>query len=221
MHKNCEFITQVIGCTLLAILVPIIAAGTITKRSSSCLPSALVAVFQPIRLHYELATARFIRKRLICFNDISLAIEFRIEVKKIAELEKELTKHTRAQQGLETVFQLTINTILACYAQSSTKTQQGLAAIFTQDAYVFMGASISPKVIIAILLTMNSVSLVRTYASGFTMGHGSNYSSFGKLLVFLFVASAVLVRIMSMTMYFTPTLGLFNLLHHHQSLYLF
>ena len=180
-----------------------------------------MAIFQPIRLHYELATARFIRKRLICFNDISLAIDLRIEVKKIAELEKELTKHTRVQQGLEAVFQLTINTILACYAQSSTKTQQGLAAIFTQDAYVFMGASISPKIIIAVLLTMNSISLIRTYGSGFTMGHGSNYSLFGKLLVFMFVASAVLVRIMSMTMYFTPTLGLFNLLHHHQSLYLF
>ena len=179
-----------------------------------------MAVFQPIRLQYELATARFIRKRLICFNDISLAIDHRIEVKKIARLEKELTKHTKVQQGLETVFQLTINTILACYAQSSTKTTQGLAAIFTQDAYVFLGATISPQMIIAILLTLNSVSLIRTYMSGFTMGYSSNYNLFGKLLVFLYVAFAIGVRIMSMTLYFTPMLGLFNLLHHLQSLYL-
>ena len=203
---------------MFAIFIPIIAAGTITKRSGSCcLLSALVAVCQPIRLHYELATARFIRKRLICFNDISLAIDLRIEVKKIAELEKELTKHIKIQQGLETVFQLTIDTILVCYAQSSTRTSQGLAAIFTQNAYVFMGATISPKMIIAVLLTMNSITLIRTYMSGFIVGHSSNYNFLGKFLVFLYVAFAIGVRIMSMTLYFTPMLGLFSLLHHFQS----
>ena len=166
-----------------------------------------------------MATAKFIRKRLICFNDISLATEFRLEIKKIGELEKEITKHTRVQQGLETVFQITINTILVCYAHSSTKTRQGLAAIFTQDAFVLMGATISPEVVIAVLLTMNSISLIRAHMNGFIMGHGSNYSLFGKLLVFLYVASAIVVRIMSMILYFAPPLGLFDLLHHYQSLY--
>ena len=166
-----------------------------------------------------MATAKFIRKRLICFNDISLAIDLRLEIKKIEELEKELTKHTRVQQGLETVFQITINTILVAYAHSSTKTRQGLAAIFTQDAFVFMGATVSPEVVIAVLITMNSVSLIRAHMNGFIMGHGSNYSLVGKLLVFLYVTSAIIVRITSMTLYFTPSLGLFNLLHHYQSLY--
>ena len=203
-----------------AILLPIIVAGTITKRSGSfCLLSTLVAVFQPLRLHFELATAKFIRKRLICMEDISLAIDLTLEVKKIEQLEKELTKHNRVQQGLETVFQTTINTILACYAYSSTKTRQGLAAIFTQDDFAFMGVTISPKMIIVILLTMNSISLIRAHMNGLIMGHGSNYNFVGKLLVFLFVASAIVVRIMSMTLYFTPMLGLFNLLHHYQSLY--
>ena len=202
-------------------MVPIITAGTITERRGSCwLLSILLAIFQPIRLHYELATAKFIRKRLICFNDISLAFDLIVEVKKIEELETELTKHTKLQQGLETVFQITINTILASYAHSSTKTTQGLAAIFTQDAFVSMGATISPEMIIGILITMNSLSLVRAHMNGFIMGHGSNYSIFGKLLVFLYVGSAIFVRITSMTMYFTPMLGLFNLLHHHQGLHL-
>ena len=152
-------------------------------------------------------------------EDISLAIDLTLEVKKIEQLEKELTKHNRVQQGLETVFQTTINTILACYAYSSTKTRQGLAAIFTQDDFALMGVTISPKVIIVILLTMNSISLIRAHMNGLIMGHGSNYNFVGKLLVFLFVASAIVVRIMSMTLYFTPMLGLFNLLHHYQSLY--
>ena len=164
-----------------------------------------------------MATAKFIRKRLICFNDISLAIDLRLEIKKIEELEKELTKHTRVQQGLETVFQITINTILVAYAHSSTKTRQGLAAIFTQDTYIIMGATISPKVIIAVLIAMNSLSLVRAHMNGFIMGHGSNYNLLGKLLVFAYVASALFVRIMSMAMYFTPMLGSFNLLNHYQS----
>ena len=203
---------------MFAIVGPIIAAGTTTKRNGSCrLLSILLAVFQPIILHYKLATAKFIRKRLICFNDIFLAIDLKLEVKKIEELEKELTKHTRVQQGLETVFQATINTILVCYAHSSTKTRQGLAATFTQAHFVIMGVTIPPTVIIAVLITMNLISLIRTHMNGFIMGHGSNYRINGKLLVFFFVASAIVVRIMSMTMYFTPMLGLFNLLHHYQS----
>ena len=152
-------------------------------------------------------------------KDISLAIDLKVEVKKIEELEKELTKYTKVQQGLETVFQTTINAILACYAHSSTKTRQGLAAIFTQDDFAFMGTTISPKVIIAVLLAMNSMSLIRAHMNGFIMGHGSNYNLLGKLLLFLFVASAIFVRIVSMTMYFAPMLGMFNLLHHYQSLY--
>ena len=152
-------------------------------------------------------------------EDISLAIDLTLEVKKIEQLEKELTKHNRVQQGLETVFQTTINTILACYAYSSTKTRQGLAAIFTQDDFAFMGTTISPNVIVAVLLTMNLMSLIRAHMNGFIMGHGSNYILRGKLLVYLFVASAIVVRIMSFTMYFTPLLGLFNLLRHYQGLY--
>ena len=202
-------------------MVPIIAAGTITKRSQSCcLSNTLVAVFQPIRLHYELATVKFIRKRLICLNDISLAFDLSVEVRRIEELETELTKHNKLQQGLETVFQITINTILASYAHSSTKTTQGLAAVFTQDAFVFMDATISPEMIIGILITMNSLSLVRAHMNGFIMGHASNYCLFGKVLVFLYVTFAIFVRILSMTMYFAPTLGLFNLLHHLQGLYI-
>ena len=201
-------------------MVPIITAGTFTKRCGSCcLLTPLIAVFQPILLCYELATARFIRKRLICFNDISLAISLKVEVNKIKGLEEELTKHTKVQQGLETVFQTTINTILVCYAYSSTKTRQGLAAIFVQDAFVFMGATISPEMIVVVLLTLNLVSLIRAHMSGFTMGYGSNYNLFGKLVVLLFVVSSIAVRIVSMSMFFAPVLGLFNLLHHYQSLY--
>ena len=203
-------------------MVPIITAGTITKIRGSCwLLNIIAAVYEPIRLHYELVAAKFIRKRLICFNDISLAIDLQVEVKKIEELEKELAKHIRIQQGLETVFQITINTILVYYANSSTKTRQGLAAIFTQDAFVFLGATISPKMIIAVLLVLNSMSLIRAHMSGFIVGYGSNYNLFGKVLVFLFIVLAIFVRIMSMTMYFTPTLGLLNLLHHHQGFYIF
>ena len=152
-------------------------------------------------------------------KNISLAIDLKVEVKKIEELEKELTQHSRVQQGLETVFQTTINAILACYAHSSTKTRQGLAAIFTQDDFAFMGTTISPKVIIAVLLAMNLMTLIRAHMNGFIMGHGSNYNLLGKLLLFLFVASAIVVRIVSITMYFAPMLGLFNLLYHYQSLY--
>ena len=79
---------------------------------------------------------------------MSVAIYFKEQIDKIKELREELNKHIRLQLGLETIFQVAGNTLLLFYAKSSTKTRQGLAALFEKDALVIAGTTFSSQVVI-------------------------------------------------------------------------
>ena len=59
--------------------------------------------------------------------------------------------------GTETVFQLVGNVILLCYAYSNTKSTQGLAALFEEDSVDIYVTTISSKVVLCLLLTINMV----------------------------------------------------------------
>ena len=52
--------------------------------------------------------------------------------------------------------------------------------------------------------------------NGIVDGHGCNYSLFGFCLLFTIITCASTIRILAMILYFAPSLGLFNLLHHYQ-----
>lgn len=170
----------------------------------------------PILLHYQLTAAKLIRKQILKQNDLSLAIEFKDVSTKINTLEEKLVKQNRVQLGTETVFQLVGNVILLCYAYSNTKSTQGLAALFEQDSVDISITTISSKVVLCLLLTINMVSYVLVHYKGMVEQYGTIYSFIGKLMLMLCIACSSIVRIMSMTLYFSPSLGLFNLLHHFQ-----
>ena len=131
----------------MAILVPTILSGFIRKRNgsasiSSILIELLTSPIRPIGLHFELITAKYLRKKLLVLNDVMMAPNYKEIVLKIQTIEQELLRHLRLQSGLETMFQVTINTILLLYAASLTRSRQGLAALFDQDAFVFLGITL-------------------------------------------------------------------------------
>ena len=63
---------------------------------------------------------------------------------------------------------------------------------------------------------MNLVSFVKVQINGIVEGFASNYSFTGKAMILFGIICAALVRIGSMTLYFSTYLGLFDLLHHYQ-----
>ena len=209
-------------CTFLSIVVPMFVAGSLRIRKFS-IKSIIVNIFaspiQPILLHYQLTAAKLIRKQILKQNDLSLAIEFKDVSTKINTLEKKLVKQNRVQLGTETVFQLVGNIILLCYAHSNTKSTQGLAALFEQDSVDIFITTISSKVVFYLLLTINMVSYISVHYKGIVQGYGTNYRLIGKLTLMLWIACSSFVRIMSMTLYFSPSLGLFHLLQHYQGIY--
>ena len=208
---------QVIWCTFLSIVVPMLIAGSLRKDGGKrTLINFLTAVIQPIFLYYKLSSSKLIRYKILRQNDISLAVEFKDITTKIKVMEDQLVMQHRVQVGTETVFQLAGNVILVCYAYSQTKTTQGLAALFQHDSVDILSISISSKLVLGLLLVMNLVTYIWVHYGGIVKGHGANHSLIAKFLLVLCIACCSFVRIMSIALYFSPTLGLFNLLRHYQ-----
>ena len=180
----------------------------------------LTAPLRPIILHYQLTVSKLLRFRILKQTDLALASCWEKVCIEIKRQETELHKQARLQLGLETIFQLAGNVVLLCYGYSQTKTSQGLAALFKQDNVTVCDINFSSNFILGILLAMNLMTFVRVNFNCIIEGYGYNCKIIGKLLLLMCIAVGSLIRISSMTLYFAPTLGLFDLLHHYQGMFL-
>ena len=172
--------------------------------------------FQPIQLHYKLVVAKFIKETIIKQTDLTLASSYDEICTRIKQIENKLTKHNQVQLGFETIYQLIGTSILICYANSDTKTRQGLTAFFKENNLDFMGFTLTSEVAITILLALNLLSFIKAHFTGVITGYASNYHLVGKFVILLCITLNAIVRVGSISLYFSPVLGLFNLLHHYQ-----
>ena len=209
-----------IWCTFLSILAPLLIVGSFKKSNDKItllkrLVGICTAIIKPIQLQYELVAIKLVKNKLLIMNDLTMAPNFQEVVMKIKCLEGEILRHTRMQLGLETIFQVTANAILLLYAQSTTRARQGLSSLFDKDVTI-MGFSLPPELVIGILLAINLMSFIKIQMNGMIEGYASNYSILGKVVMLINIICSTTVRIASMTLYFSTTLGLFDLLNHFQ-----
>ena len=207
--------------TFLSIVVPLLITASIRKSIAnktlfSILKDIVATIVHPITLHFKLVASKWTKNKLLRQNDKSFASEFEEIVLMIRKLETELIKHIRLQVGLESTFQTIGNTTLLLYAYSSTRTKQGLVALFQEGAFNFLSLTIKSETVAIILLVLNLLSIIKAHFQGIVEGFGSDYSFFGRIMVFVTIMCANIVRIMSCIFYFTSTLGLFDLLCHYQ-----
>ena len=87
--------------------------------------------------------------------------------------------------------------------------------------FVILSVPFSSKFILGVLMAMNLASFINVHTNGILQGYSSNNNLVGKLMLMLCIFCGSLIRIASMILYFAPTLGLFNLLHHYQGRLLF
>ena len=212
---------QIILCYLLSILIPILIAGTTRKKDGKINPCAflldvITAIIHPIQLRFRLAASKFIKNEIILLNDARIDQNFKDIVMKIRELDRDLLKQTRLYLGLETIFQVAGSTVLLFFAKSSTKTSQGLSALLKNNTSVFMGLSLPSEVVIGVLLFVNLLSFIFVHINGMVQGYASNYKFLGKFTILLSITCAVFVRIASILLYFSTSLGMFDLLRHYQ-----
>ena len=210
--------------TFLSIVVPLLITASIRKTVPnktlfSIFKDIVTTIVHPITLHFKLVASKWTKNQLLRQNDKSFASEFEEIVLMIRKLETELIKHIRLQVGLESTFQTIGNSTLLFYAYSSTRTKQGLVALFDEGAFNFLdflGLTIKSETVAVILLVLNLLSLIKAHFQGIVEGFGSDYSFCGRIMVFVTIMCANIVRIMSCILYFTSPLGLFDLLRHYQ-----
>ena len=214
---------QIIWCTLLSILIPILIDATTRKKNGKFNPCAflfdvITSIIHPIQLRFRLAASKFIKNEIILLNDARIGENFKDIVMKIRELDRDLLKQTRLYLGLETSFQVAGSTVLLFFAKSSTKTSQGLSALLENNTSVVMGLSLPSEVVIAALLVVSLLCFLNVHINGTVEGYASNYKLLGKLTILIGIICAVFVRVASILLYFSTNLGLFNLLRHYQGM---
>ena len=201
-------------------MVPILIACSIKDRMNKSIAYILLdyltGIFQPIQLHYKLVAAKFIREILIKQNDLTLVSSYEESCTRIKRMENDLIKHNQVQLGFETIYQLIGTSILISYANSNTKTRQGLKALFEEQNHDFIGINLTSEVAITILLALNFLSFTKAHFTGIVTGYASNYQLVGKFMILLCITINSIVRVGSITLFFSPVLGLFNLLNHYQ-----
>ena len=177
----------------------------------------LTSIIHPIRLNHKLVLARSITQKILKKKSNCLAEAFRENSNKIDQASEENCKHIRLQQGLETIYQLAISVILLFYAQSKTKTSQGLSGLFEADRIYIMGISVSPTFVITTNVVINFLSFTNANINGIRRSD-SHFPIISKFMLATSILCACIARIMSMVLYFAPVLGLFDLLFHYKGL---
>ena len=114
--------------------------------------------------------------------------------------------------GLETYYQVICQIVVLLLSKSKTPTTRGLQAIFDQRTTIF-GVEVDPETILVlsiawslktcILAQLNSLKREKVF-----------FPIFSKLLVLLWSTVSSLKRILSVTVFFAPSLGLGSLLFH-------
>jgi hypothetical protein len=204
---------------LLSIVIPILLAGTIKLgKVSPCslFFDILTAVVKPLILHHRLTVAKIVRMKILKQNDMALASKYNEICTTIKTTQNELFKHARLHLSIETIYQLAGSIILLCLGYSHTRTTQGLSAMFMQDEIVIMNITITSNFVLGTFMAMNLTSFVLVHFNGIVQEYSSNTRMAGKLMLILSVLLGSLMRISSITLYFSPILGLFQLLHHYQ-----
>ena len=197
--------------------------STLQKRSDKTrliryILDIFITIVHPIQLQYELVANKLIKKKLLFVDDVNMASNFDEVIMKIKLLEEQMISHSRLQLGLETIFQVTGNTMLLFFTYSETRARQGLTSSINSNTDIFRGLTLPSELLIALFLLMNLLSFVKVQMNGMIEGFASNYSFKGKAMILLGIICAALVRIASMTLFFSTNLGLFDLLHHYQGM---
>ena len=124
------------------------------------------------------------------------------------EIHFHLCCHTKLELGLETILQSCLQLTLLFYALSETRTTEGLSEIFGRDIEH------------ELTLTFLILSIIWSFVSNI-LSHIQGLSSkrrrfpiTSKIAVAAYSFFSITTRVMAILLYFSPSLGLFNLLQH-------
>ena len=139
-----------------------------------------------------------------------------------------LRQFKRCELGIETVYQICGQAILALYAVSETKTTEGLVKLFEnnpEDKVSLIGSESVPTVFQSRTFILTYLILSTFWSCISCLGScvaslspkREHFPTSSKLMAYLFVFCSLLRRVFCIVMYFAVPFGLFSLLRHAQS----
>ena len=118
----------------------------------------------------------------------------------------------KIELGLETYYQVIAQIVVLLLAKTKTPTTRGLEAIFDQKSRIF-GCEVNAETILALSIAISLKSCILAQLSSM-MGEKVFFPFTSKIIAFLWSFFGALKRVLSVTMFFAPSLGLFSTLYH-------
>ena len=115
---------------------------------------------------------------------------------------------------METLYQVALQIVLLFFTQTNTPTTGGLESFFAKKT--FLGLEIDPTWILVIFVGLSLKSCIFQHIKAVSAEKGF-FGLKAKLAVFAWAVFATIRKVASIVCFFTPSLGLFNLLHHWQA----
>ena len=170
---------------------------------SGILYSCLMVIFMPV---FPIVT--IMRERILDHASKT----YQVSSHYLEQANVQMSQYISADLVLETIFQLFIQTLLLLSARSETRTILGMERLFDpEEEMLFM----SPEFLLVISISGSLVSCVRSHMKGISKKRAHS-SATSTAVMLLFTLSSIFLRMFSYTLYFTPCLGLFNVLRHLQ-----
>ena len=129
-------------------------------------------------------------------------------------LKIQLVEFLKLDLGMEVFYQVSLQIILLLFTQTKTPTTGGWESFFEQDSY--LGLPLHPETILALSATWSLKTCIFLHIKTISVEKGF-FTVTSRMAVFCWALFATLRKVLSNLAFFTPSLGLFSLLHHWQA----
>ena len=136
------------------------------------------------------------------FNELTLLL---------LQMEEQRKKMVKIDMAFEISNQMFLNILLVLFSISETRTETAFESLFNQEGEADFGISN-----LTIFIASTVVSFL-SFLNLFTSAHASNWPFKSKLVVGVYGTMNLALRLLAMILYFTPSLGLLNILRHYQA----
>ena len=171
----------------------------------------ILMFFHPILIQLRLSICEKIHDIIVEGNDIALHRRFGDNAKKRMLLTYHSNIFKRLELGLETIFQLSAQVTLLALWASDTRTSHEIVSVFKASKFFFIPSNV--WMYISILISLAGFAWAQ---SGGIAGKRVYFPLKSRFMIGMSALIACLTRVTAFVLFFSPSLGLWNLLRHYQ-----
>ena len=167
-------------------------------------------LFHPIFISFQLTYSQIKIEMMLGQKNVNGEV-FTRNIERKEKLFLYLKNYKKMELNIETIFQMTGKIILLALVWSETRTSHGLLTVF-ENKDVF---NIPAELFIALSVMFSFVTFTFAQTAGIA-GRRVYFPIASRLLIGFSALFSCLIRVMCFVLFFSPCLGLWNLLRHYQ-----